>query len=261
MTKTAVYLNEPNDFSLLEGGPFYRLIARIGLMGNTVHQAIWRILLVSLAIWLPLLLLAAWFGHALGGPGVPFIEDLAAHVRFLICTPLLLLADVINARLMKPIIRDFLDRGLIAPEDRPRFDGFITSGAIWRNSALAEGVLLTMAVAGGYYLDQRYLAMDVATWFAMPVDGHMQYTAAGLWYRFVSLIVFRFLWLRWYFRLFIWYLLPMAGVPARPVAAQPVASRPVGRVGLPVAQRICLRAGAGGLVGHDRRGPRRPDMA
>jgi hypothetical protein len=39
----------------------------------------------------------------------------------------------------------------------------------------------------------------------VPVDGSMRLTEAGYWLAFVSLPISRFLLLRWYFRLFVWY--------------------------------------------------------
>jgi hypothetical protein len=39
----------------------------------------------------------------------------------------------------------------------------------------------------------------------VPVDGTMRLTEAGVWLAFVSLPISRFILLRWYFRLFVWY--------------------------------------------------------
>jgi hypothetical protein len=46
--------------------------------------------------------------------------------------------------------------------------------------------------------------MEVATWYATPVAGGRQLSAAGWWFVCVSLPLFQFMMLRWYFRLFIW---------------------------------------------------------
>jgi hypothetical protein len=74
-----------------------------------------------------------------------------------------------------------------------------------RNSVLAEVLLLVFAIAGGFWVGKRYVAMQMATWYAVPIGDQTQFTAAGYWYLFVSLTIFRFLLLRWYFRLFVWY--------------------------------------------------------
>jgi len=48
------------------------------------------------------------------------------------------------------------------------------------------------------------MILESATWYAAIVDGHRQYSPAGYWYAYVSIPVFQFLLLRWYFRFFIW---------------------------------------------------------
>jgi hypothetical protein len=122
-----------------------------------------------------------------------------------LCVPLLLAADQIVHRRIKPTVRQFLDRGLVASEDQPRFESIIASAMRLRNSALAEVLLLAFAIVGGYWAGKRYLVMQVATWFAASIGDQTQVTAAGYWYLFVSMTIFRFLLVRWYFRLFVWY--------------------------------------------------------
>jgi hypothetical protein len=51
---------------------------------------------------------------------------------------------------------------------------------------------------------RHYLALDTATWYATPSAEGSKLTLAGVWYGYVSLPIFQFLLLRWYFRLFIW---------------------------------------------------------
>jgi hypothetical protein len=47
--------------------------------------------------------------------------------------------------------------------------------------------------------------MEGATWYAVPTAGHLHLTLAGYWYSFVSIPIFRFIILRWCFRLVIWF--------------------------------------------------------
>ncbi len=205
MSKTNSFFDEPTDFSLVQGGPLFQLLLRTGLLKPPTDLLARRIVVITLVAWLPLLVLSALSGQALGGLGVPFLYDLGAHVRLLLAVPLLIGAEVIVHRRIKVIVRQFLDRSIIAPEDEPRFYSLITSAMHVRNSILAEVLLLAFAIVGGYWIGQRYVAMQIATWYAVPVGDQIQFTAAGYWYLFVSLTILRFLMLRWYFRLFIWY--------------------------------------------------------
>jgi hypothetical protein len=158
-----------------------------------------------LIAWMPLLLFSVLSGNAFHGVAVPFLWDLGAQARLLLSVPLLLGASVIVHGRIKPVVRQFLDRGIITPEDQPRFEGAITSAMRLRNSVVAEVLLLALAIFVGYWAGKRYIAMHVATWFAVPAGDHIHLTAAGYWYVIVSLTIYRFLIVRWCFRLFIWY--------------------------------------------------------
>jgi len=205
MRKAIAFFDEPTDFSLVQGGPLFQLLLRARLLRPPTDLLTRRIVVISLVVWLPLLVLTLLSGHAFRGVVVPFLYDLGAHARLLLCVPLLLAADLIVHRRIKPVVRQFLDRGIIAPDDQPRFESVIASAMRLRNSTLAEVLLLALAIFVGYWAGKRYIAMGVATWFAAPIDGHTQYTAAGYWYLLVSLTIYRFLVVRWSFRLFVWY--------------------------------------------------------
>jgi hypothetical protein len=205
MSKMNPRMDEPTDFSLVEGGPLFQLFLRAGLVKPTMDLAARRIIVISLVAWLPLLLLSAWSGHAVSGLGVPFLFDVGAHARLLLSVPLLIAAEVIVHRRIGAIVRQFLDRSLVGPEDQTRFESCIASAMRVRNSVFAEVLLLTLAIVGGYWAGKRYVVMQVATWYATPVGDQTQLTAAGYWYLFVSLTIVRFLLLRWCFRLFVWY--------------------------------------------------------
>jgi hypothetical protein len=110
-------------------------------------------------------------------------------------------------------VRQFLDRGIVAPEDRPRFEQCIAAAMRLRNSAMVEVLLLAMAIVAGVFAGKRYVDLRGTTWFATvtgtgaAADGQQQQrlTIAGYWYFFVSLTIFRFLLLRWVFRVVVWY--------------------------------------------------------
>src|SRR5690606_7503102 len=51
---------------------------------------------------------------------------------------------------------------------------------------------------------RHYVALQTATWYAVPAGAPSQGSLAGWWYGYVSLPIFQFILYRWYFRLFIW---------------------------------------------------------
>jgi len=65
-------------------------------------------------------------------------------------------------------------------------------------------MLAFVYLVGILYVWPRYIALDVATWYATPVEGGRRLAPAGWWFVYVSLPLFQFMLFRWYFRLFIW---------------------------------------------------------
>ena len=86
-----------------------------------------------------------------------------------------------------------------------RFDAAIASAFRLRNSVLAEVLLIAFVYGVGVLLIWRqYMALDTATWYAVPTAEGLKLSLTGMWYGYVSLPLFQFLLIRWYFRLFIW---------------------------------------------------------
>ena len=165
-----------------------------------------RIIVISLFAWLPLLALSALEGQLLGGRvAVPFLLDVEVHVKFLLAMPLLIAAELVVHQRMRLVVRQFLERNLIPESAMTRFDAAIASAFRLRNSVLAEVLLIAFVYGVGILIVWRhYTALDTATWYATPSAEGSKLSLAGMWYGYVSLPVFQFLLLRWYFRLFIW---------------------------------------------------------
>ena len=198
-------LSEVQRFSLVQGGPLFQLLLRIGLVEPSMGLLTRRILVISGVAWLPLLVLTIASGHAFGGSGISFSEDIAAHVRLLLCLPLLLAAEVIVHNRIRITVGQFRERGIVPDDQSAAFDGAIAMAMRLRNSMPLELAILAFAWLAGQSLANRYFANEAASWYAVPNGHGVSLTAAGYWYLFISLGLFRFLVLRWYFRLFVWY--------------------------------------------------------
>jgi hypothetical protein len=198
--------NEPADFSLVLGGPLYQLFRRSHLSGDALELMRQRIIIISLFTWLPLLVLSALEGHALGGSAaVPFLLDVEVHIRFLVVVPLFIVAELVVHQRMRFVVRQFLERNLIPESALARFNSAIASAYRLRNSVLAEVLLIAFVyVVGVLLIWRRYGALATATWYAVPTAEGLQLSLSGMWYGYVSQPIFQFLLLRWYFRIFIW---------------------------------------------------------
>ena len=199
-------LPAPKDFSLVLGGPLFQLLCRARLSDDGLLLVRRRIVIISLLAWLPLLVLSALEGHALGGSeSVDFLRDLEVHIRFLVVMPLLIAAEIVVHQRMRTVVTLFLARGLIPQSAMARFGAAIASAFRLRNSVLAEVLMIALVYGVGILIIWRqYLVLDTATWYATPSAGHTELSLAGMWYAYVSMPLFQFLLLRWYFRILIW---------------------------------------------------------
>ena len=194
------------DFSLVLGGPLYQMYLRSGLIRPSADLVERRITAFIVVAWLPLAVLTLAGGSAFGGVQLPFAADLGAHVRLLIALPLLIAAELIVHQRVQATVSQFIDRGIIAPADRAKFDAIIASVMRLRNSATIEIALAVASITFGYWVWRTHMSLPVDSWYiAIDPAGGESLTAAGWWYAFVSLSLFRFVLLRWYFRLIVWY--------------------------------------------------------
>ena len=198
--------DHPQDFSLVLGGPVFRLLLRSHLTNDALGLAQQRTIVITLFCWLPLLVLAALEGNLLGGSAtVPFLLDVEVYTRFLVAMPLLIAAELVAHSRMRFVVKQFLERNLIPEDAMKRFSAAIASVFRLRNSVLAEVLLFVFVYVVGIFIVWRYyIAIKAPTWYATPSAEGAKFSLAGIWFSYLSLPIFQFLLLRWYFRMFIW---------------------------------------------------------
>ena len=176
-------------------------------MTDDALHLLWRraVVLTALA-WVPLLILSVVEGHAWGTSiALPFLHDIELHARLLLALPLLIVAELVVHLRMRLVLIQFRERDLVPAQARSAFDAAIASAIRLRNSVWAEVLLLAVVyVVGVGLLWRTQIALDVAGWQGAWTDGRWRWTGAGWWLICVSLPLFQFLLLRWYFRMFIW---------------------------------------------------------
>ena len=206
IVKVSGTLEESDDFSLVLGGPLFQLFRRAHLSGGHLELVRRRIIFISLLAWLPLLLLSVLNGQALGGTAsIQFLLDLEVHVRFLVALPLLIVAELVVHQRMRFVVKQFLERNLIPENKKARFEAALASVFRLRNSVLAEVVLIAFVYGVGILVIWRlYAVLDTTSWYTVPAVTGSNLSLAGIWYEYVSMPIFQFLLLRWYFRVFIW---------------------------------------------------------
>ena len=221
---TRLLADEPADFSFVLGGPLYQLLRRSRLTDDALTLVHRRIFAGVVITWVPLLVLSLLEGRAWWGQvEVPFLLNAEVHTRFLLALPLLLVAELTVHLRMRRLLSQFAARSLVADADKPRVEAAIDSAMRLRNSIAAELLLIVAIVAVGFPL-RRYIAVDANTWAgAAGGAGFEDLSLAGWWHTLISLPIYQFLLLRWYFRMFIWtrFLWHLSRIPLRLVPTHP----------------------------------------
>jgi hypothetical protein len=197
---------EDEDFSLVLGGPLYQLWRRTRLAGDALQLLHRRVIALVVLAWAPLLALSVAEGHAWGrSVTLPFLYDVDLHARLLLALPLLIGAELIVHRRLRPMVRQFVERGLVPEGSRAKFNAAIASAMRLRSSIAAELLLVALVYFVGVgFIWRTQMRLDVTSWYGSPADGKLHPSLAGWWLGCVSQPLFQFLLLRWYFRVLIW---------------------------------------------------------
>jgi hypothetical protein len=198
------YAAQSEEFSLVLGRPLFQLLLRSKLIRPPFGRLGSRIGVITALAWLPLVALTILSGRFAGGVPVPFLYDYEVNVRLLFSMPLLILAELVVYIRMRAIAAQFEERQITTGVMRPKFDAILCSAMGLRNSITAEIAILLLVFIVGPFIWRGALALKSDTWYATVTGSRPNYTAAGGWYTFVSVPVFQFILMRWYYRLFIW---------------------------------------------------------
>ena len=188
------------DLMLTQGGPAYTLMRRLRLTLPEPRTGLGRAAVILAAVtWAPLCLLSMLEGLAFGHATIPFFEDIAVQVRFLVAVPILILADVPIGNRIREVARHFLSAGLVKGSDAPRYIEIVASARKLRDSHFVELVLLILAYWSAYRA-MTSITHSGSTWFRPGTS----LTLVGFWYFIVSLPIWFFLVWRWAFRMVVW---------------------------------------------------------
>jgi len=138
-------------FSLTEGGPGTAFMKRLRLIHPEMGAGSARTAVIPMAlIWVPLCVRCLMEGLALRGVKLPFFYDLAAHTRFLLAVPVLVLADIPVGGRLRQVVRHFLAARLVREEELARFGGILLDTLRFRDSRVAEMTVLVLAYVATY---------------------------------------------------------------------------------------------------------------
>ena len=189
---------------LTEGGPTYRLQKRVGLIGDKSSRIVRRAVFSIFLTWIPLFVLCLLQETAYGDRvAIPFLLDFASYARFLLALPLLVVAETMLGPQLARAAAHFVSSGLVVEEDFKHFDQSVEEGLRWRDSTVAEMIILLVAYFAAFTL-RKGMAVPISTWYAHSTGTGFTLTLAGWWFAFFCVPLFQFLLLRWLWRLFLW---------------------------------------------------------
>jgi len=175
-------------FSLLHGDPLFELERAARLVGGR-HEVLPRALVFAALGWLPPLVLTAIAGS-------PHASLVPLHTRFLIAIPLLLWAETVVDLRVRAAVNHFTERGLVTPEDLPRWKAVVAEAQHLHRSPRVALVIVLLAfgvsAAGGI----------VGHGHRSPVQAPA--IAIGGWVAYLSLPLFRIVVLQWLWRWGLW---------------------------------------------------------
>ena len=153
--------------------------------------------------WLPLLILSQAEDVARGtAVTVTFLRDFAVNLRFLVALPILILAEPTIDRWWRTLVREFPRSGLINHAELGSFEAVIERITRLRDRLLPDAAMIVVAIAPSFLVKTDLLMTGVSNWH---VPGG-ELSLAGWWFNLVSTPLFRFLLLRWGWRMCLWAL-------------------------------------------------------
>ena len=192
-------------FSLVAGGPGYRLQVWLGLIKPDSPGFAKRVALSIVLTWVVLLVVSALEGRALGHDvGLPFLHDFHGYSMYLVALPLLILAEAVIERQLPGVADQFVRCDLVTGADVEVYNAALARAARWRDSSLVEGALLGVT-AVTVVIASREFPFDFSSWRSLVSGSVHTRTVAGWWDLVVGRGLVQFLCWRWLWRLFIWY--------------------------------------------------------
>src|SRR6185369_7709303 len=130
-----------------DAGPYNRFQSWLGLIKSDAPSVGRRAALVVFIAWVPLVVLSAAQGLALGPtPQESMLLDVAAHARYLIALPLLVIAEAVCPAGLASIAWHFGDAALISEKSRPQYRALLESTRRLLASPRTDVTLLFLAV-------------------------------------------------------------------------------------------------------------------
>jgi hypothetical protein len=179
----------------LIGGPLHRFGARLGLVDAVQGRSVPMGIAIGGVLWAGIALLALLSGSL----DVAFsLGVLGGHVRPLVAIPLFFVCETMLGPHLRRLAEGLRMAEIVRGDQSDRFEAAIARFNAHVTSAPAEIACLLLAAG------PVFLTLGVAGPGRTAFSGPEAFGPAGMWYFYLCLPVFRFLLLRWLWRLVQW---------------------------------------------------------
>lgn len=185
------------SFSLVDD-PLLRIQRLLRLAPRDGLGVVRRAVFFAVVSWVPIVVWAGVTGHLYGGISAePLVRHFSVHVRCLLAIPLMIVADVIAARILGLVIPHFVSSGLVPEKSHERFREILRAAERLRDSRLAWLAILALIVSNLVTGSVRGAETDAMNW---AVNGGAL-GFGGLWFIFVARTLFLLFATVWLWRL------------------------------------------------------------
>ena len=201
-------VDDSERFSLVAGGPFHRLLRRLGLIGADQLPKWQAAVGLALIAWmLPALLAILQSLVDDGYPGREYFTELTAYARFLVGIFAMVATERYADGRFVLIVRQFREARLLDAGSFPAFQAALATADRRSSSPLAEGLIATLALVWPGILASYTVSLAGASWEGTVVAGEISLSWAGAAVRWLSTPIFVFLVLRWLWWFVVWAIL------------------------------------------------------
>jgi hypothetical protein len=193
-------MDQPGDFKRLSliGGPLHRIGRRLGLVRGTSNTAPLGLAL-GVVSWAVLVVLALIQGH---GGRLFSLVVIAGHVRLLVAIPAYFVCETWVDPRLSTFVETIVRSGVVPRESLPALNQGTARIHRLRDSWIPEALFLLLMVAWSMLGTKPTLEGTAAVFDPSHTSGAI--SLAGRWYWALCLPLFRFLTLRWLWRLGLW---------------------------------------------------------
>ena len=197
-----------SQFSVFEGDLVNRGFAKLGLGPRRPMHLLGRIVVLISVTWLPMALLALVTRLPPGASmAQDFFYDFAAYTQFFFGIPLFIVAERLIAENMRSAAQDFANSGVVAPLDQPALAAVEAEVAVSRRKVRPDLICMLVALVLSLFTigPELFWQSDMRTWHVVKTSESRYLTPAGAWLVFVALPIQIYWWVRWIWKIGLWY--------------------------------------------------------